>query len=114
MNNRKAPLLARVNWYWTLQVLGWGAITVFLMLVNGPFLARPGAVTACILDGASGLLLTDLWRRYMKSRHWNTRSVDWRQVGIAIFILGPLQLASVTAIARATVGVAAEVRPGRP
>ena len=106
MEKPQTPLLARINWYWILQGLGWGSVTAFLMLVNGPFLARPGAVLACILDGVSGLVLTDLWRRYMKLRDWNTRRVDWRQVLVAIFILGPLQLALVTIIARSLVGVA--------
>ncbi|KQV45541.1 MULTISPECIES: sensor histidine kinase [unclassified Duganella] len=106
MNKLRTPLLARINWYWILQGLGWSAITAFIMLVNGPFLEKPGAVLACILDGVSGLVLTDLWRRYMKLREWNSRKADWRQVAVAIFILGPLQLAAVTFIARTLVGVA--------
>ena len=56
MENPQTPLLARLNWYWILQGLGWGAVTAFIMLANGPYLARPGAVLACLLDGASGLL----------------------------------------------------------
>ncbi len=100
------PLLARINWYWMLQGLGWGAVTAFVLLVNGPFLEKPGAVLTCILDGVSGMLLTDLWHRYMKLRDWNSRRADWRQLAVAIFILGPLQLASVTVIARTLVGAA--------
>jgi len=106
MESTQPPLLARINWYWVLQGLGWSAVTAFIMLANGPFLARPGAVLACILDGLCGLVLTDLWRRYMKRRAPDTRRVDWRQVLVAIFILGPLQLALVTVIARSLVGVA--------
>ncbi len=106
MEKPQTPLLARINWYWVLQGLGWGAVTAFVMLVNGPFLEKPGAVLTCILDGVSGLLLTDLWRRYMKLRDWNRRKADLRQVAVAIFILGPLQLASVTIIARTLVGIA--------
>lgn len=52
------------------------------------------------------MLLTDLWHRYMKLRDWNSRRADWRQLAVAIFILGPLQLASVTVIARTLVGAA--------
>ena len=106
MENTRTPLLARINWYWILQGFGWSAVTAFIMLANGPFLARHGAVLACVLDGLSGLLLTDLWRRYMKLRGSKARRVDWRQVLVAIFILGPLQLALVTIIARSLVGVA--------
>ena len=106
METPQTPLLARLNWYWILQGLGWSAVTAFLMLVNGPFLARPGAVLAFILDVVSGLLLTDLWRRYMKLRDWNTRRVDKRQLLVAIFLLGPLQLALITIISRSLVGVA--------
>ncbi|WP_090441391.1 sensor histidine kinase [Duganella sp. CF458] len=106
MEQSQRPLLARINWYWILQGLGWGTVTAFVLLVNGPFLEKPGAVLTCILDGVSGLLLTDLWHRYMKLRGWNSRRADWRQLAVAIFILGPLQLACVTVIARTLVGVA--------
>ncbi len=100
MDTKKVPLLARISWYWPVQLLGWSAIIGFVMLANGPFITRPGAVTVCILDGLSGLLLTDLWRRFLKARRWNTRALDWRQVAIALFVLGPLQTANVTLIAR--------------
>ncbi|MGW8391271.1 sensor histidine kinase [Pseudoduganella sp. HUAS MS19] len=106
MKRSQKPLLARINWYWTLQGLGWGAVTAFVLLVNGPFLEKPGAVLTCILDGVSGVLLTDLWHRYMKLRDWSSRRADWRQLAVAFFILGPLQLACVTIIARTLVGVA--------
>ncbi|MYN05074.1 sensor histidine kinase [Pseudoduganella sp. DS3] len=100
MQTSKAPLLARINWYWPLQLLGWSGIIGFVMLANGPFLTRPGAVATCILDGVAGLLLTDLWRRFLKGRRWNTRAVDWRQVAVALLVLGPLQTACVALIAR--------------
>jgi LytS/YehU family sensor histidine kinase len=103
MENSQAPLLARLDWYWILQGLGWITVTGFLMLANGPHLARPGAVTICLLDGFTGLLLTDLWRRFLKARRWNTRTLDWRQVIGAIFVLGPLQTASAIFVARAII-----------
>jgi LytS/YehU family sensor histidine kinase len=103
MNNSQKPILARLNWYWILQALGWSTVTAFVMLANGPYLARPGAVTVCILDGLAGLVLTDLWHRFLKRRRWNTRTVDWRQVVVAIFVLGPLQMVCATLIARAII-----------
>jgi hypothetical protein len=98
MNDRKPPLLARLDWYWILQVIGWGAIAIFLMLAFGKFLTRPGAIAACILDGVSGLVLTDVWRRFMKARRWTSRPIDWRHFAVPAFVLGPLQVLSVWAI----------------
>lgn len=103
MKNSHTPLLARANWYWTLQAIGWTGVVVFLMLANGPHLARPGAVTVCLLDGLLGLALTDLWHRFLKWRRWNNRTVDWRQIAVAIFVLGPLQTGGAILIASAIV-----------
>ncbi|WP_028100333.1 sensor histidine kinase [Pseudoduganella violaceinigra] len=95
----KTPLLARLNWYWILHVLGWSMVTAFVMLANGPYITRPGAVTICLLDGLTGLLMTDFWHRFIKARRWNTRTIDWRQLAVAFLLLGPLQTASATLIA---------------
>jgi len=103
MEKTKIPLLARLNWYWILQVLGWSMVVVFVMLANGPYITRPGAVTVCVLDGIAGLLLTDLWHRFLKARRWNTRTVDWRQTLVAFFVLGPLLMVCATLIARVVV-----------
>jgi hypothetical protein len=104
MNDPKLPLLARLNWYWILQVLGWGAVSIFLMMAFGKFLTRPGAIAACILDGVSGLLLTDLWHRFMKRHRATLRPVDWRQLAVPVFVLGPLQVLSVWGISLALMG----------
>jgi len=103
MEKSNLPFLARLNWYWILQVLGWSAVTAFVMLANGPYLTRPGAVTVCLLDGVFGLALTDLWHRFLKARRWNTRTVDWRQIVVAIFALGPLFTLGATLISRTIV-----------
>lgn len=103
MKTTKAPLLARLNWYWILQVLGWGLVTVFVMLANGPYIKHPGAVTVCLLDGVAGVVVTDLWHRFMKARRWNARTLDWRQVFVAFFVLGPLLMTCAAFIARAVV-----------
>lgn len=103
MDKPHTPLLARLNWYWILQGLGWGTVTAFVMLANGPYITRPGAVTVCILDGVAGLVVTDIWRRFLKARRWNQRSLDWRQLAVALFVLGPLQTACTKLIARVIV-----------
>jgi LytS/YehU family sensor histidine kinase len=99
----RAPLLARLNWYWILQILGWSLVTAFVMLANGPYITKPGAVTVCLLDGAAGLIITDLWHRFLKMRRWNSRTLDWRQIVIAFFILGPLLTACAVFISRTIV-----------
>jgi LytS/YehU family sensor histidine kinase len=99
----KAPLLARLDWYWILQSLGWSLVTAFVMLTNGPYISHPGAVTVCILDGVAGLVLTDLWHRLIKGRRWNNRVLDWRQLFVAFFVLGPVLTAATVLIARTIV-----------
>ena len=96
METINRPLLARLNWYWILQVLGWSCVILFLVFANGPHIHKPGALAICLWGGISGLLLTDLWHRFLKARGWNRRHLDWRQVAVAGLLLGPLQLLSMT------------------
>jgi len=92
MENATRPLLARLNWYWILQVLGWTFVTLFVVLANAPYLDKPGTLVLCVYEGAAGLLLTDIWHRFVKSRRWNARRADWRTVWIGVALLGPAQL----------------------
>jgi len=83
------PLLARLNWYWILQVLGWTLVACLAILMFGRILGFAAAWA-----GASGLLLSDLWHRFIKARHWNTGAIKWRMLAGPVILLAPLQALS--------------------
>jgi two-component sensor histidine kinase len=95
MSHTARPLLARLDWYWILQVLGWGLVIVFNLLAYSRFVGKPGVVATCIWAGASGAILSDLWHRLLKARRWNVPLLNWRMIAGPALLLGPLQAASV-------------------
>jgi signal transduction histidine kinase len=62
------PLIARLNWYWICQVLGWTAVAVFNLSLAAGIDVTPAIVGVCFWGAAGGLLLSDLWHRYLKRR----------------------------------------------
>jgi hypothetical protein len=91
------PLLARLNWYWILQLLGWTLVFVMVALVYSRHLGAPGVLATCAWTGASGLILSDLWHRVIKARGWNVGVIKWRMLAGPLLLLGPLQACSVAA-----------------
>jgi hypothetical protein len=84
------PLLARLNWYWTLQALGWFFVTVFLLAASSRQMHRPEVVINDLIAGASGLLISDLWHRLLKYSKWPV-GINWRMVAGPLLLLAPLQ-----------------------
>ena len=98
MKNIHAPRLTRAHWYWLLQLLGWSAIVIFVMAANGRQLHRPGAILMCLLQGASGVLLSHLARHLFKAWRWTTRPATWRMLALSALVFGPLQTACTVGI----------------
>lgn len=88
------PLLARLNWYWIFQALGWSLVFGMVIITYGRFLSVKGVLATCAWMALSGALLSDLWYRLIKARRWNTASINWRMLVGPILLLGPLQTAS--------------------
>lgn len=97
MAQAKRPLLARLNWYWIFQALGWLVIILFNMTAYGRYFDKPGVLATCIWSGVSGLLLSDLWHRLLKARRWTVPLLNWRMFAGPLFLLGPFQVLSVWA-----------------
>jgi signal transduction histidine kinase len=95
MAHTTRPLLARLNWYWILQLLGWTLVALFNLLAYSRYFDKPGVIATCIWSGASGLLLSDLWHRLLKARRWTARVLNWRMIAVPVLLLGPLQAASI-------------------
>lgn len=91
MEHTKRPLLARLNWYWILQLIGWTLVFTVVVLTYGRFLS----LATCAWYGVSGLLLSDLWHRVIKARRWSAGKIKWRMFLGPVFLLGPLQTISV-------------------
>lgn len=86
MAHTTRPLLARLNWYWILQVLGWTLVACLSLLTFGRLLGLAAA-----WSGVSGLLLSDLWHRFIKARRWNSGTIKWRMLAVPVLVLAPLQ-----------------------
>ncbi|WP_342118513.1 sensor histidine kinase [Pseudoduganella sp. OTU4001] len=95
MEHTTRPLLARLNWYWIMQGLGWTMVFLMVVAVYARFLDKPGVFLTCVWTGASGLLLSDLWHRVIKARRWNEGSIKLRMFAGPLLLLGPLQGISV-------------------
>ena len=91
------PLLARLNWYWIMQGLGWTLIFLVVVLVYSRFLGLPGVLATCAWTAAGGAMLSDLWHRIIKARRWNAGAIKWRMFLGPVLLLGPLQALGVAA-----------------
>lgn len=97
MTELRRPLLARLNWYWIMQGLGWALIFLVVAVIYSHFLGLPGVLATCAWTAASGALLSDLWHRLIKARRWNSGAIKWGMLAGPLLLLGPLQALSVAA-----------------
>ena len=99
MEHIARPLLARLNWYWILQGLGWTLVACLATLMFGHYLG----LGPCLWAGVSGLILSDLWHRLVKARRWNTGAIKWRML-LGPLLLAPVQSASMAAAIYSVLG----------
>lgn len=84
------PLLARLNWYWLLQLAGWGSLPL-MMISMSPGGPRPWAMLAVGYWGAvAGLLISDIWHRILKRRIRDGARVGWKIIALAVLVLGSI------------------------
>jgi signal transduction histidine kinase len=87
MTNHR-PLLARLNWYWLLQLAGWNFLPLLLIAMStyGP---QSAAILAIGYWGsAAGLVLSELWHRLLKRRIGDGARVTWKMIALAVIVLG--------------------------
>ena len=77
------PLIARLNWYWIFQVLGWGAVALFNLSLAAGIVVTPAMAGVCFWGAAGGLLLSELWHRYLVKRA-GTTSLPLLAGGVAV------------------------------
>ena len=92
----RPPLLARINWYWTFQLAGWGALTLFNSVYGGSSQLRIVVTIAC-WGSLGGLLLSHLWRGVLRRRGWVANGLRWKRIVPSLIVLAAIQTASVTA-----------------
>lgn len=87
-------LLARLSWYWMCQCAGWGLVLV-LQVLNRPSVPGYAApddvrryVLVCCWGAASGVLLSDAWRRILKRRQAAGARMGWGAVLAGVLVLG--------------------------
>jgi len=88
------PLLARLNWYWVCQCAGWGLMLVLQVLNRPPVPGYAAPADAqryllvCCWGAASGVLLSDAWRRILKRRQAAGARMGWGAVLAGVLVLG--------------------------
>lgn len=88
MNPTHRPLLARLNWYWLLQLSGWLCVPLFFLSYSFGARVPPAVVAICWWGGVWGLILSDLWHRVLKRRVGKERILKWRHMALAVLLLG--------------------------
>lgn len=81
------PRLARLNWYWIFQLFGWGSVPLFMASYSMGYGISNAMAWVCLWGGACGLVLSDLWHRWLKRRGG---AVRWTLIFPAILLLGTL------------------------
>ena len=84
------PLLARMNWYWLLQLVGWNVLALMMASnsLGGP---RAWAILAIGYWGAvAGLVISDIWHRMLKRRIREGARVGWKIIALAVLVLGAI------------------------
>ena len=92
----RPPLLARINWYWTFQLAGWGALTLFNSVYGGSTQLRI-VVTIASWGSLGGLLLSHLWHGVLRRHGRAANGLRWKRIVPALALLAAIQTASVTA-----------------
>ncbi|MGK5036601.1 sensor histidine kinase [Janthinobacterium sp. LB3P118] len=92
----RPPLLTRINWYWTFQLAGWGALTLFNSVYGGSSQLRIVVTIAC-WGSLGGLLLSHLWHGVLRRRGWAANGLRWKRILPSLALLAAIQTASVTA-----------------
>lgn len=92
----RPPLLARINWYWTFQLAGWGALALFNSVYGGSSQLRIVVAIAC-WGSLGGLLLSHLWHDVLQRRGWAANGLRWTRIVPSLIVLAAIQTASVTA-----------------
>lgn len=91
----RPPLLARINWYWTFQLAGWGALTLFNSVYGGSSQLRIVVTISC-WGSLGGLLLSHLWHGVLRRYGWAANGLRWQRIVPALILLAVIQTASVT------------------
>lgn len=96
MDHSPPPRLARVHWYWILQLTGWLCILLFVLATYSWALHMKGVALTSVWSAGTGLLLSHAWRWFFKRRGWHAPRIRWQMFAVPALVLSPLQAACVT------------------
>jgi signal transduction histidine kinase len=80
------PLITRLNWYWIFQLAGWVFLPLFATITGAT--RMPGLIWVMWWGAGSGIIISDLWHRFIKRRTLNGRPVNWKMVMGGVLVLG--------------------------
>jgi len=94
--NPPRPALARLNWYWPIQLVGWHVVILANLKFEHDAIPR-SYVATCWLFGISAMLLSDGWHRVLKRRpQWIAPRPSWGHVVPGLLLLTVMQTAAAT------------------
>ncbi|UGQ47682.1 sensor histidine kinase [Massilia endophytica] len=91
------PLFARLNWYLVCQFAGWGGVSLFILSYGIMGHLSMLFVAVCLWGLATGMLFSELWRRFLKRRAARLRRTGWPVLLAGIIVLAFAQTAAMTA-----------------
>jgi signal transduction histidine kinase len=89
MNNAR-PLLARLNWYWLLQLAGWNFLPLLLFAMSTGSERTLGSLAIAYWGTVAGLVISDQWHRFLKRRIAIGVRVSWKIIALALVLLSVL------------------------
>ncbi|KQW88383.1 sensor protein LytS [Massilia sp. Root418] len=96
MDHTAHPWIARLRWYWILQLAGWLCILLFVLATYSWALHMKGVALTTAWSAGTGLLLSHAWRWLFKRQGWHAPRIRWQMFAVPALVLSPLQAASVT------------------
>ena len=84
------PLLARLNWYWLLQLAGWNFLPLLLFAMTPASEQTLGSLAIAYWGTVAGLVISDQWHRFLKSRIAIGVRVSWKIIALALVLLSVL------------------------
>jgi signal transduction histidine kinase len=81
------PLLARLNWYWLLQLAGWNFLPLLLIAMTPGSERTSGFLGISFWGIVAGLVISDQWHRYLKRRIQAGIHVGWKTIAVALVVL---------------------------
>ncbi|HEX8405826.1 MAG TPA: histidine kinase [Duganella sp.] len=81
------PLVARLNWYWILQLAGWNFLPLMQIAMTPSSERTLGWLSISYWGTVAGVVISDQWHRFLKRRIMAGIRVGWKTIAMALVLL---------------------------